>query len=219
MSGGPPAAQTHAERELRLQAAAEGISLPLDELASAADLDPFECDALLLCLAPALAAEHALLFGYLLDDLDQRRPTAELILTVLAPSPAERYDRLPALGPYGRLRRFGLLIQDGDPDTYGGPEPSGADLLRPLHIRAELPAFLLHGLGDPALLAYDPGRVPAPRPALLDGPTRGRTARLAAHLRAHPAGIAALWGLPDGSQLDAAHAVAEQAGLALRARS
>ncbi|MER5465052.1 AAA family ATPase [Streptomyces sp. NPDC002668] len=215
-SGGPPAAQTHAERELRQEAAAQGFSLPLDALASAAGLDRFECDALLLCLTPALAPEHTLLFGYLLDDLDQRRPTAELILTVLAPAPAERYDRLPALGPYGRLRRFGLLIQDGYPDTYGGPEPSGADLLRPLHIRPELPAFLLHGLGDPALLAYDPGRLPAPRPALLDEPTRGRTARLAAHLRAHPAGIAALWGLPDGSQFDAAHAVAEQAGLALR---
>ncbi|MCX4673177.1 ATP-binding protein [Streptomyces sp. NBC_01381] len=212
----PPAAQTRAEHELRRRAAAEGISLPLDALARAADLDSFECDALLLCLAPALAPEHSLLFGYLLDDLDQRRPTAELILTVLAPSPTERCNRLPALGPYGRLRRFGLLIQDGDPESYGGPEPSGADLLRSLHVRPELPAFLLHGLGDPGLLVHDPGGMLAPLPGLLDGPTRQRIERLAAHLRAHPAGIAALWGLPDGSQADAAYAVAERAGLALR---
>lgn len=211
-----PGAQTEAERELRRQAATDGATLPLDALARAAELDSFECDALLLCLAPALAPEHAPLFGYLVDDLDQRRPTAELILTVLAPTPAERFARLPALGPYGRLRRFGLLLQDGVPDPYGGPEPSGADLLRPLHVRPELPAFLLHGLGDPGLLAHDPGHVVAPRPLLLDTETRTHAARLAAHLASHPAGIAALWGLPVGSRHDGACAVARQAGLALR---
>ncbi|WP_051745280.1 ATP-binding protein [Streptomyces yerevanensis] len=214
--GTPSPEQTQAELELRRHVAAEGGELPLDALARTAGLDSFECDALLLCLTPALAPEHSLLFGYLLDDLDQRRPTAELILTVLAPSPAERFDRLPALGPYGRLRRFGLLVQDGSPERYGGPEPSGADLLRPLHVVPELTAFLLHGLGDPELLAHDPGQLLAPVPALLDAQARGRTEHLASHLRQHPVGIAALWGLPDGGQADAACAVADQAGLALR---
>ncbi|GGR38717.1 ATP-binding protein [Streptomyces netropsis] len=208
-----PPAEAAAEGRLRARAAADGAPLPLDALALAVGLDRFETDALLLCLAPALVPEHALLFGYLVDDLDQRRPTAELILTVLAPTPGERRDRLPALGPHGRLRRFGLLRQDG---AAYGHEASGADLSRPLGVHPDLPAFLLHGIGDPGLLAYDAGRVTVPRPVLVDGPARVRAARLAAHLRAHPAGIAALWGLPDGGLLDAACAIAGPADLTLR---
>ncbi|MGW0581037.1 ATP-binding protein, partial [Streptomyces sp. NPDC002920] len=209
-SPSPAVPEPAAEEELRCRAAAEGITLPLDALVRAAGLDSFECDALLLCLAPALAPEHALLFGYLVDDLDQRRPTAELILTVLAPTPAERYARLPALGPYGRLRRFGLLVEEGAWDA------SGADLLRPLSVRPELPGFLLHGAGDPGLLAHDPGRVAPPCPPLLDGPTRERAGRLGTHLTSRPDGVVALWGLPEGGRYDAAWAVAEEAGLTLR---
>ncbi|MFF8359962.1 ATP-binding protein [Streptomyces chartreusis] len=201
-----------AEEDLRRRAARAEATHPLDALSRAAGLDAFETDALLLCLAPVFAPEHALLFGYLLDDLDQRRPNAELVLTVLAPSLDERLARLPCLGPYGPLRRFGLLVPEGQ----GGSDGSGNDLLRSLNVPPGLASYLLDGRGDLALLAHDPGELSPPRPPLLGGPALAAATRLGDRLRARRDGVAALWGLPEGSQLDAAWAVAAAAGLTLR---
>ncbi|MGW6788429.1 ATP-binding protein [Streptomyces chartreusis] len=200
------------EEDLRRRAARAEALLPLDALSRAAGLDAFETDALLLCLAPVLAPEHALLFGYLLDDLDQRRPNAELVLTVLAPSLDERLARLPCLGPYGPLRRFGLLVPEGQ----GGSDGSGNDLLRTLNVPPGLASYLLDGRGDLALLAHDPGELSPPRPPLLGAPALAAATGLGDRLRARRDGVAALWGMPEGSQLDAAWAVAAAAGLALR---
>ncbi|MGW4760048.1 hypothetical protein [Streptomyces chartreusis] len=161
-----PLAVSAEEEDLRRRAARAEAVLPLDALSRAAGLDGFETDALLLCLAPVLAPEHALLFGYLLDDLDQRRPNAELVLTVLAPSLDERLARLPCLGPYGPLRRFGLLVPEGQDSSDG----SGNDLLRTLNVPPGLASYLLDGRGDLALLAHDPGELSPPRPPLLGGP-------------------------------------------------
>lgn len=100
-----------------------------------------ERDALLLALAPELDPRFERLFGYLHDDLTQRRASAELALRVLARDDADHAALRRALGPGGVLVREGLLRREDGPTTL---------LAAPLVVDARVVDFL-HG-GD----AIDP---------------------------------------------------------------
>src|SRR5262245_27303888 len=86
----------------------------LRRLAKLFDLDPFEQEALLVCLAPDVDLRYERLYAYLQDDVTRRRPSIELILRLLAPSLEARAEARPTFSPNGRLLGRGLLTVVGD---------------------------------------------------------------------------------------------------------
>ncbi len=76
----------------------------LHQLAVAFGLEPFEQDALLLCLAPALDLRYEQLYGFLQNDINRKRPSVNLVLQLLGAS------RLDALGHMGRFAADAPLL-------------------------------------------------------------------------------------------------------------
>ena len=56
--------------------------------------EPFDRDAFLICAAPFLDLKYERLYGYLQDDVTRKRPTVNLILDLLCPAGAERFEKL-----------------------------------------------------------------------------------------------------------------------------
>src|SRR5262245_41544176 len=114
-----------AEQARRLLAGPAAEATPrLRRLASLFGLDPFEQEALLVCLAPDLDLRYERLYGYLQDDATRRRPTVDLILRLLCPdSLEERLAARAAPGPDSRLLRKGLLSLVSADDGAPGPLP------------------------------------------------------------------------------------------------
>ena len=84
-------------RRRAAESARRGIVLRLDELTRAFGLTSFDCDALLLCLAPELDLRYERLYAYLQDDVTKKRPSVDLILNLLSPT---FEDKLTALGRF-----------------------------------------------------------------------------------------------------------------------
>lgn len=75
----------------RRKAASEaaGVELRLDRLQTLFALERFEIDVLLVCLAAELDLRYEKLYAYLQDDVTRKRPTVDLVLNLLLPSPAQ----------------------------------------------------------------------------------------------------------------------------------
>jgi SpoVK/Ycf46/Vps4 family AAA+-type ATPase len=110
----------------------------LGRLSDLFELDAFEREALLVCLAPDVDLRYERLYAYLQDDVSRRRPTVDLVLRLLGmlgreSSAAER----SALSPTGRLMRRGLL-------TPPSEETGQASLLaRPLRTEERIVDYLV----------------------------------------------------------------------------
>ncbi|MFI2224554.1 AAA family ATPase [Streptomyces fradiae] len=214
---GPPPGQTpgaRAEHDLRRRVAAEGGRLPLDALATAFGLTRAEQDALLLAAAPELDRGYERIYAYIVDNLNRRLPSVELLVTVAALSggdpdePAARLALRRALGPAGPLRRYGLLRPHGD---------APLELARELLPAPGVLDFLLGWTTDTGLLGHDPGEVTAHGPCLPPPhPCADRLARLGRALAAGRVDLAGLWGAPPDGQLDTVRALARAAGTPLR---
>jgi AAA+ superfamily predicted ATPase len=133
----PDSDETAIEEELRHLSF---DSLPLDVLARTLSLTPFEMDALLLCAAVEVDRRYEKIFGYILDDLDRRQPSVELICTVTAHDAERRLALRGELGGFGRLRRTGLLLASGD---------TRSELRQELRMAPALLHWLLTVEGDP----------------------------------------------------------------------
>ncbi len=197
-----------AERALRRAAAAAGAALPLDDLARRFRLDRTEQDALLLALAPELDRGWERAYAYVVDDLNRRLPSVELIVTVLAAAGSHPMEVRGLLGPAGSLRRYGLL------------QPVGAAAIgRVMEFVAGpgIPDFLLGAGGPVDLLGDDPGEV-LPPPGYAPPPQlpTATLQRIGAALTAGKIDLLGLWGGPPAEQRDAALAVAAAAGRPLR---
>ncbi len=72
-----------AEQQVREEASATGVLLPLDELADRFGLTDEEQQALLLCAAPELDRAYERVIAYILDDLNRRFPCVELLTAVI----------------------------------------------------------------------------------------------------------------------------------------
>ncbi len=76
------------------EAERQGIQPRLKWLAEAFDLDSFDVDALLVCLAPALDLRYEQVYGYLQDDVTRKRPGISLILDLLCKTGRTRLTML-----------------------------------------------------------------------------------------------------------------------------
>ncbi|MEU0840697.1 ATP-binding protein [Streptomyces sp. NPDC005962] len=200
------------ERDLRRRAAAEGTTLPLDALATRFGLTRAEQDALLLVAAPELDRGYERIYAYIVDNLNRRLPSVELLVTVGAGTGADsapaRLALRRSLGPAGPLRRYGLLRAHGE---------AAVELAQELILGPGLLDFLLGWGGDVGLLGHDPGDVAPPEPRVLSPYlSSDRLIRLGRALGRGDIDLAGLWGCPPGGQLDAVQALARAAGAPLR---
>ena len=133
---------------------AQGISLPLVHIAQVFELSEFEYHALLICLAPELRRKYDRLYAYLQDDISRKRPSRDLILTLLCQNEEERWQLRNRLLPGDTLLDACLLDEINDLHS-----PSGSsDLARFLTLDTHVLNFLLgnseldHRLEDSASL-------------------------------------------------------------------
>ncbi|WP_428268719.1 AAA family ATPase [Haliangium sp.] len=211
-SGEPLCALTATERSLetllRAQAGERGQRLPIDALASDLGLDELELDSLLLAVAPELDRGYELLYGYLVDDLDRRAASVELVCAAhgLGVRALARVYR--ALGPAGKLVRLGLLSDLGEPIT------ERHRVLRPS--RAAV-AFLMTGAGAPTALFSDPAEVtPAARDQAPGGVDADQLDAVAAAVRRGQVDLIGVWGPLGSAREDTVRVLAARAERPLR---
>ena len=122
LGGSPPRAPAEdpgAERELRQSAAASSMVLPLDDLARRFRLARAEQDALLLAMAPELDRGWERAYAYVVDDLNRRLPSIELIVTVLSAAGSDPAEVAPAAWP----GRVAAPVRPAPPGAAGGDRP------------------------------------------------------------------------------------------------
>ncbi|VVJ18067.1 ATPase [Amycolatopsis camponoti] len=207
----PPSAprpDPESEQHLRRLAAARGVTLPLDALATRYGLSRVEQDALLLVAAPELDPGYERVYAYVVDNLNRRAPCVELLVTVVAEAPADRLAVRRLLGSSGRLRRYGLLRAYGEAPN----EPA-----RELALGGGVFEYLMGWGGDVGILGHDPGEVTHPeRPVASPYLRSDRLIALGRALAAGDVDVVGLWGCSADSQPDAARALATAAGRPLR---
>jgi SpoVK/Ycf46/Vps4 family AAA+-type ATPase len=98
-----------------------GSTLRLDELARLFELTPFDIDALLVCLAPELDLRYERLYAYLQDDVTKRRPSLDLVLSLLCPSFEAKLEARQRFTPQAALLKHHLLYLFDDPSHQQPP--------------------------------------------------------------------------------------------------
>jgi ATP-dependent 26S proteasome regulatory subunit len=78
-------------------------------------LTVFEALTLLIALAPEVDLRYQRIFGYLQDDVTRKRPTVDLVLSLLCSSDAQRHACRAQFAGDGKLFRSGLLELIPDP--------------------------------------------------------------------------------------------------------
>jgi hypothetical protein len=105
------------EEELRARCGVLGKKLPLDALTQSFELTPFEQEALLVCAALELDRAYERIYAFILDDLNRRFPSIDLLISLTSTSVEQRIARRHALSSVGKLRRTGILQSCGDAPT------------------------------------------------------------------------------------------------------
>jgi len=128
-----------AARDLDAALRDPAASEPIARMCRLLRLEPFEAQAVVLCLAPELDARYQTIFGILNDDLGRRRPTLALLCALLGEPLAIRDAFVRASG----LTSWRLF-------EYGAALPFADEALR---LDPWVTAWLL---GNPAALFDDP---------------------------------------------------------------
>jgi AAA+ superfamily predicted ATPase len=98
-----------------------GIVLRLERLQELFHLSSFDIDVLLVCLAPELDRTYEKLYAYLQDDVTRKKPSVDLVLTLLCQTMQEKLAARLTFEPQAPLLKYRLVhITDGSPD---GPTP------------------------------------------------------------------------------------------------
>jgi hypothetical protein len=114
--------------ELESQTRALRAGQPLGRLATAFELTPFDCDLLLLSLAPDLDPTIEILYAYCQDDISRKYATAQLALALFAEDADGRQPGLLRLEEGAPLRRFELLqVETSSPGTNFSARPLRLD--------------------------------------------------------------------------------------------
>ena len=107
-------------------------------LARAFTLTPFDLNALVVALAPKLDLRYERLYAFLQDDVTRRRPTIDLVLTLLCDSARDRAERRTHFSADSPLVRHRLLHVGADGN------PAGWSLLaEPVELDDQIVDFLL----------------------------------------------------------------------------
>lgn len=101
------------------QAVQQNLQLRLHHLVQAFQLDEFEVNTLLICLAPSLDLRYEKIFAYLQDDVTRKRPTVHLVLDLLCPAGQARFQSWKYFNQNARLFKYHLLSAAAD--TYNTP--------------------------------------------------------------------------------------------------
>ena len=201
-----------------LGGAAPDAAPRLSQLAERFELDAFEEETLLVCLAPDLDLRYERLYAYLQDDATRRRPTVDLVLRLLEGlAPGGYLAARAALGPDGRLLRRGLIAAPERDDA----SLQGSLLARPLRVDERVVDFLLGSDRlDPRVALFGALYPSQPSAPWADGPLRAPAGLLALlrrrggprQPRSQPAGpVVYLQGPPGAGKRTAARAAAAAA--------
>jgi SpoVK/Ycf46/Vps4 family AAA+-type ATPase len=122
---GPPARVDVALSELsrRIEmlkrgSASHGVELRLEWLRRRYELDRFDVDALLVCLAVELDLRYERLYAYLQDDVTKKKPSIDLVLNLLSTSTESKLsarERFSADSPLVRHHLVELLEEASQP--------------------------------------------------------------------------------------------------------
>ncbi|MFO7684163.1 MAG: AAA family ATPase [Chloroflexota bacterium] len=82
---------------------------PIAWLSRTFNLTPFDCDVLLLALAPEIDRRYERIYAYLQDHVARKRPSVDLALNLLCPDAVQRLEQRQRFAPAAPLRRHGLL--------------------------------------------------------------------------------------------------------------
>ncbi len=98
--------------------ARQGSTPRLAHLAELFELSTLEIDALLICLAPEIDLRYQKLFAYLQDDVNEKRPSVDLVLNLLCPTLADKLaarSRFTGRAPLLRHRLVALFEDSSRP--------------------------------------------------------------------------------------------------------
>lgn len=87
----------------------KGIELRLVQMQRIFDLDQFDIDTLLVCLAVEVDLRYERLYAYLQDDVTKKHPSVDLILNLLSSTPEIKFSQHCRFHPEAPLVRFSLL--------------------------------------------------------------------------------------------------------------
>ena len=97
------------------QSIESGVELRLERLRQLFALERFEIDTLLVCMAAELDLRYEKLYAYLQDDVTRKRPTVDLVLNLLTPSPEGHLTARHHFLPDAALVRSRLIELIDDP--------------------------------------------------------------------------------------------------------
>ncbi len=180
-----------------------GVPLRLNRLAAVFNLDRFDVDVLLICLAPTLDLRYERLYGYLQDDVTRQHPTLNLMLDLLAEAGLSRVQWQTRFDAAAPLRRHQLIELVTDPQ----PHPSTSPLGQAYRLDRAIAAWLLGHYQPQVELGGQARLSAAPASALdelLTAPVRAEIER-ASQTRS----IVALHGVDAASQQAAARVLAQ----------
>jgi hypothetical protein len=162
----------HCLEQRREASLRQGIELRLERLRQLFELDPFDIDVLLVCMAVEFDLRYEKLYAYLQDDVSKKRPGVGLIFNLLAPTlelSIKARRRLQAEAP---LLHFHLVEMLEDP-----AQPRSPLLSKYLKADDRIAQYLLGADGvderiRPFVEYVDSRCVPQPDPLELDEDTR-----------------------------------------------
>jgi hypothetical protein len=118
------------------EARQKNLLLRLPHLIQSFGLNRFETDVLLICLAAAADLRYERLYGYLQDDVTRKRPSINLVLSLLCEPGLERLENLDAFDEDSPLSQHHLLVQEAE-------SGSASPLSRSLSLDPTVLAWLL----------------------------------------------------------------------------
>lgn len=116
----------------------QGVYLALDRLVSLFHLSLFEEQCLIICLAPEIDRKYEKLYAYVQDDVTRKKPTVDLLFSLLCETTEERLAARSVLDIRAPLLKY-RLVHMGD-DGAQSPVPL---LSRTLKLDDRITDFLL----------------------------------------------------------------------------
>jgi AAA+ superfamily predicted ATPase len=135
----------------------KAIPLRFEKLAQLFKLDPFEIDALLICLAPEFDLRYERLYAYLQDDVTKKKPSVDLVLNLLSPSLATKMAAQKYFAASAPFSAFRLLQIFDDPS-----HPNSPLISKYLKVDDRIVSYL-HGSNDPDIALQSFARIILPQ--------------------------------------------------------